>query len=241
MRWNREVDRAIVSRVAETEIQQIKKEYISDRISKSIDLFSNQPERYGNIIMRAVAVLAMLVSKVLQKTRELSAKRSDIGMVQPITEPSSVILDMPQTEKTPKPTIPPKPVMSDEAALYPRLLKIYKELNRQNGIIFDTERERNNLEIERDSLKGFAKLTKKGELQGRIDHKNEEIDLLKVGLSGIARRYGFRAVQDFYKSYAAAKTAYAEYRDKGDRWEERCCENAQKQKKESVYKRLQNY
>jgi len=32
MRWNREVDRAIVSGVAETEIQQIKKEYISDRI-----------------------------------------------------------------------------------------------------------------------------------------------------------------------------------------------------------------
>lgn len=39
MRWNREVDRAIVSGVAETEIQQIKKEYISDRIKESIDLF----------------------------------------------------------------------------------------------------------------------------------------------------------------------------------------------------------
>ena len=38
MRWNREVDRAIVSGVAETEIQQIKKEYISDRIKESIDI-----------------------------------------------------------------------------------------------------------------------------------------------------------------------------------------------------------
>lgn len=37
-------------------------------------------------------------------------------------------------------------------------------MNRQNGIISDAERERNNLEIERDSLKGFAKLTKKGQL-----------------------------------------------------------------------------
>ncbi len=52
--------------------------------------------------------------------------------------------------------------MSAEAVAYPKLLKIYKELNRQNGIIFDAERERNNLEIERDSLKGLAKLTKKG-------------------------------------------------------------------------------
>ena len=63
--------------------------------------------------------------------------------------------------------------MSTEAAAYPKLLKIYKELNRQNEIILDAERERNELELERDSLKGFAKLTKKGELQSRIDHKNE--------------------------------------------------------------------
>ena len=62
--------------------------------------------------------------------------------------------------------------MSAEAAAYPKLLKIYKELNRQNGIIFDAERERNGLELERDSLKGLAKLTKKGELQSRIDRKN---------------------------------------------------------------------
>ncbi len=63
-------------------------------------------------------------------------------------------------------------VISAEAAAYPKLLKIYKELNRQNGIIFDAERERNGLELERDSLKGLAKLTKKGELQSRIDRKN---------------------------------------------------------------------
>ena len=75
---------------------------------------------------------------------------------------------------------------SAETTAYPKLLKIYKKLNRQNGIIFDAERERNDLKLERDSLKEFAKLTKKGELQNRIDRKNEEIELLKVGLSGIA-------------------------------------------------------
>ncbi|MDE7312520.1 MAG: hypothetical protein K2N87_13015 [Eubacterium sp.] len=103
--------------------------------------------------------------------------------------------------------------MSADAAAYPKLLKIYKELNRQNGIIF----ERNELELERDSLKGFARLTKKGELQSRIDRKNEEIDLLKVGLSGIVKRYGFQTVHDFYKAFAAAKTAYDDYRDKSDK------------------------
>lgn len=85
--------------------------------------------------------------------------------------------------------------MSAEAVAYPKLLKIYKELNRPNGIIFDAERERNVLELERDNLKGIAKLTKKGELQSRIDRKNEEIELLKVVLSGIVKRYGFQTMQ----------------------------------------------
>ncbi|MCI8959362.1 MAG: hypothetical protein HFG62_09625 [Lachnospiraceae bacterium] len=64
----------IVSGIPETEIQQIKKEYITDSIKESIDIFGSEPERYGNIIMAAVAALALLISKVLQKTRELSAK-----------------------------------------------------------------------------------------------------------------------------------------------------------------------
>ena len=39
MRWNYEVDRAIVSGVPETEIQQIKKKYITDRIRELVDIF----------------------------------------------------------------------------------------------------------------------------------------------------------------------------------------------------------
>ena len=96
------------------------------------------------------------------------------------------------------------------------------------------------MELERDSLKGFARLTKKGELQSRIDRKNEEIDLLKVGLSGIVKRYGFQTVHDFYKVFEVSKTANADYRDKVDKWEEQYGEKAQKQE-ESISKRLQNY
>ena len=166
--------------------------------------------------------------------------------VQPIAEPSEkkAAKIISQTDKLPKqetPKIPPKPVMSAEAAAYPKLLKIYKELNRHNGIIFDAERERNELELERDSLKGLAKLTKKGELQSRIDRKNEEIDLLKVGLSVIVKRYGFQNVHDFYKTLAISKTANAEYRDKAERWVEKYGENTGRQEKESVYRRLQNH
>ena len=217
---------------------------------------------------------ALLISKVLDKARELFAKVFEKETAQPVAEPSDVrtVQIIPQTDKTPKqeqithkeqtddlstqqrtlqsktqtaepetPQIPPKPMMSAEAAAYPKLLKIYKELNRQNGIIFDAERERNELELERDSLKGLAKLTKKGELQSRIDRKNEEIDLLKVGLSGIVKRYGFQNVHDFYKTLAISKTANAEYRDKAERWVEKYGENTGRQEKESVYRRLQNH
>ena len=82
MRWNREVDRAIISGVTETEMQQIKQEYIADRIRESVDLFGNKPERYGNIIMDAVIALALLISKILEKAKELSARLFDTEPIQ---------------------------------------------------------------------------------------------------------------------------------------------------------------
>ena len=112
-----------------------------------------------------------------------------------------------------KPKIPPKPVMSVEAASYPKLFKIYKELKRQNEIIFEAEKKRNALELECDDLKGLARFTKKGELQSKIDRKNEEIDILKIGLSGIAKRHGYKNVQEFYQAYQKAKKAYLDYQD----------------------------
>lgn len=125
MRWNREVDRAIVSGVAETEIRQIKKEYISDRIRESIDVFGSQPERLGTILMGAVAVLAMLISKVLQKARELSAKLFDTEQIPPQT-PKQESVSKPAEKETPsKQEIPPNPIMSAEAAAYPKLFKIF--------------------------------------------------------------------------------------------------------------------
>ena len=44
-----------------------------------------------------------------------------------------------------------------------------------------------------------------------------------------------------FKSDAAAKAAYDDYRDKSDKWEERYGKAAHRQGKESEHKRLQNY
>ena len=48
------------------------------------------------------------------------------------------------------------------------------------------------MKFERDELKGLARFTKKCKLQSKIDRKNEEIDILKIGLSGIAKKYGYQ-------------------------------------------------
>ena len=95
-------------------------------------------------------------------------------------------------------------------------------------------------ELERDDLKGVAKITKKGELHGRIDHKNEEIDILKIGLSGIAKRYGYGNVQEFYKIYHKSHSAYTAYKEQEAKWEKIYGTDSQKQDKESILERLRN-
>ena len=129
--------------------------------------------------------------------------------------------------------------MTAEASAYPKLHKIYKELVRQNETISAAEKERNALEEKQGSLKGLSRLTKKGELQSEIDRINERIDLLKVGLSGIAKRYGYKTVQYFYRAYHTAKNAYADYQGKAAKWEETSYRT--KAKSDTVHSRIRNY
>lgn len=190
--------------------------------------------------MSAVAVLAMLISKVLQKARELSVKIFDTEQIQPQVPVQEPVRQSPEKETQSKSEIPPKPVMPAEAAAYPKLFKIYKELKRQNEIIFEAEKKRNILELERNDLKGVARFTKKGELQSRIDSKNEEIDILKIGLSGIVKRYGYQNVQEFYRIYHESHNAYVNYKEKVAEWEKTYGKDNQKQDNRSVLERLKN-
>lgn len=119
-------------------------------------------------------------------------------------------------------------------------LLIYSAVSRQNEIIFEAEKERNVWELERNDLKGIARFTKKGELQSKIDRKNEEIDILKIGLSGIAKRYGYQNVQEFYKIYHKSHNAYTAYKEQEAKWEKIYGTDSQKQDKESILERLKN-
>ena len=65
MQWNHEVDRALVSQVPEDEIRQIKNKFITDRIRNSIKVWGNRPELLANIIRKATARLALLISNCI--------------------------------------------------------------------------------------------------------------------------------------------------------------------------------
>ncbi len=58
----------------EDEIQQIKNKFITDRIRNSIKVWGNRPELLANIIRKATARLALLISKILTAARELKNK-----------------------------------------------------------------------------------------------------------------------------------------------------------------------
>ena len=149
---------------------------------------------------------------------------------------------LPETEvvEQPKPQIPPRPVMPPEAATFPRVQKLKVTLDKQNHLIFEAERERSQLEIEVNDLKGLARLTKKKELESRIATKNEEIRTLKAGLSGIVRQHEFATVQDFYTAFYTAQRATDAYQKECAKWEEAYGEKAAP-KAETIHDKIQRY
>ena len=70
--------------------------------------------------------------------------------------------------------------------------------------------------------------------------KNEEIDILKVGLSGSAKSCGYQNVQKFYATYHKSYSAYADYREQAADWEKAYGKGRHMQDRESVLERLKN-
>lgn len=74
MEWNRAVDRAIISGVSETEIVELKKTEITDRVKKSVEQNGSKPELFGAIVRAAVVLLEKLIVKVMQKVMDFAEK-----------------------------------------------------------------------------------------------------------------------------------------------------------------------
>ncbi len=247
MDWNREVDRAIISDVPMDDILQIKREHITEPIKRSIQRYGNKQQRLTLILNMAITELVLLISKVLEAARTIWSKiqHTDVVIADKTDNVSHIVADTathieenaiiedikpkqgesaenvitsPSKEMVATQKTPAKPVMTPVVADYTKLKKIKEELDNQNKLIFEAEQRRGNFEIELSDLKGLAKLTRKAELQRKIDEKTDYIDRLKIGLSNMVRNYGFENMNEFYLSYKESKTAFADYQQKIEDW-----------------------
>jgi len=74
MEWNNAVDRAIVSGISETEVVELKKAEITDRVKESVAQNGNKPELFGEIVRVAILLLECLIIKAMQKVMNFAEK-----------------------------------------------------------------------------------------------------------------------------------------------------------------------
>ena len=229
MEWNRAVDRAIVSGVSETEIVELKKTEITDRVKESVEQNGKKPELFGNIVSASVVLLERLIVKVLQKKIPFPVnphRKADVqdkaGRPQQkgtAVVKKSVIEQMKAGQKSvPAETMqleierPPQPKPSVLAGKYFRLKELDSKLKDQNKAIFEYEKKRDKLKKELSDCTGIFKGGRRKELQQEIDGIDTQISNMKKRLSSIVKEYKFDSVQAFYKEFNAAKREYLDYK-----------------------------
>ena len=77
MEWNRAVDRAIISGVSETEVVELKKTEITEKVKESVEQNGNKPELFGEIVRAAILLLECLIIKAMQKVMDIAEKVID--------------------------------------------------------------------------------------------------------------------------------------------------------------------
>ena len=217
MDWNREVDRAIISEVSMDDILQIKREHITEPVKRSIERYGNKPETLSLILNMAIAELVLLITKVLEAIKGIHSRQQRENAPEDKNKAQKQDSGILTAD-----ALPPEPVMTPEAAAYPKLKKIKTELDSQNAIIFEAEKLRGSLEIEMSNLKGLAKLTRKGDLQRKIDEKTDYINRLKVGLSNMVRNSGFENMNEFLLTFRECRNAYTDYQRQYESWKNAC-------------------
>lgn len=86
-----------------------------------------------------------------------------------------------------------------------------------NSLIFQAEQQRGNLEIEMSDLKGLAKITRKVELQRKIDEKTNYINCLKTCLSNLVHNNGFENMNEFLMTFKECRDVHIDYLQRQDK------------------------
>lgn len=217
MEWNRAVDRAIVNGVSETEIVELKKTEITDRVKESVEQNGKKPELFGDIVRAAILLLERLIAKVMQKIMNFAEKVIDktVDAVKEVSRKTESHIHVKydpagQPEQTAAER-PPQPQASVLVRKYPRLKEIEGRLKEQNKAIFGREKKRDVLKRELSECTGIFRGGRRKELQQEIDSIEIQISNMKKRLSSIVKEYNFDSVQAFYKELNAAKRERLDY------------------------------
>ncbi|MDE6214113.1 MAG: MobA/MobL family protein, partial [Lachnospiraceae bacterium] len=202
MEWNRAVDRAIVSGVSETEIVELKKTEITDRVKESVEKNGSKPELFGDIIRAVIALLERLIAKVMQRVMDAAEKIIGKAVDAEKETPEEMERHIhAKDEPSVQPERPPQPKPSVLAGKYPRLNDIDSRLKDQNKAILGREKKRDLLKEELSECTGIFKGSARKELQQEINKIETQISRMKKRLSSIVKEYKFDSVQAFYMEF----------------------------------------
>ena len=215
--WNRAVDMALISGVLEPKIMEVKRKEITEPIRKSIARRGNRPRLFSRVVTVAVEALEFLIASVLfKKPREVPEQTEQTETEHPehVAENSTAAVKTTKEEKAEL----EQPKMTRLASKYPKLFKVNKELEDQNGAIQQKQKQLSAKKKELSEVKGWFKGRKKKELQKEIDELKSQIRDMKDYLPRIVQKIGYRSVQDFLKDFKASRTEYSEYRTAIEKW-----------------------
>lgn len=226
MEWNRTVDRAIVSCVPNTEIVELKKVEITDRVKESVRQNGNKPELFGDIVRAAIVLLEMLIAKVMRKVMDLAEKVIDKAVDAVKETPKEIEIHVhaedkpthqPERKKIPFPINPHRKSDVQKDTEHPTIAPKERE-----NIIRQIKAEPKPVHVETGQTAGrppqpqlsvlAAKYPRLKEIEGRLKEQNKAIfGREKKRLSAIVKEYKFDSVQAFYKELNAAKSENLEY------------------------------
>ena len=216
--WNRAVDIALISGVPEPKIMEVKRKEITEPIKKSIARRGNRPRLFSRVVTVAIEALEFLIASVLfKKPREVPKQTEQTETEHPeehVAENSMAAVKTTKEEKAE----PEQPKMTRLASKYPKLFKVNKELEDQNGAIQQKQKQLSAKKKELSEVTGWFKGRKKKELQNEIDELKSQIRDMKDYLPRIVQKIGYRNVQDFLKDFKASQTEYSQYRTAIEKW-----------------------
>lgn len=195
--WNGVVDHALVSGVAEPNILEIKHKEIGQKTKESVVDNGNAPGLFTGIIKAAITSLQMAIASV--NKHKVPFPKKDV-----VQSDKEHIEDTENVKNV-------APKLSELGAKYPKLLKVYEMICKQNDSINSAEDEVKELQKKLTEATGIFNGGKRKKIQAEIDSAEDLAKSLRKGLYTIARNNGYKNVSAFMKEFYASKAEYDAY------------------------------